>query len=148
MQMSTTDIAALLEYDPTYFRTIMRGGRWIGSLGHEKLQQLAVFLDVPTVTVYVLADILKPADFTRLTELKERLEAVYVHMQSHKTLSAFLPGREIWNRSPDEMKILALVLYQRLEEKDFLNGLIPNLGTDLPAPTPDSKPTQLPGAAK
>ena len=148
LKMNAGDVAQILEYDATYFRTILRGGRWIGSLGHEKLQQLAVFLDVPTITVYVLADILKPQDFTRLSELKERLDAVYEQMKAHKTVSTFVPSREIWNRTPQESQILALVLYQRLAEKDFLTGLIPMAETSQVEPAAVEAPPKLPRAPK
>jgi hypothetical protein len=149
LDMTATDVASVLGYEATYFRTIMRGGRWVGNLGHEKLHQLAIFLDVPPVTVYVLADILKTTDFSRLSELKERLDKVYAHMKAHKTLGAFIPSRDIWNRTPDEMKILALVLYQRLEERDFLTGLIPGQG-DSPAleESPKRVPPPPPGTAE
>ena len=148
LKMTAADVAAILEYDASYFRIILRGGRWIGSLGHDKLQQLAVFLDVPTITVYVLADILKPSDFTRLSELRERLDSVYQHMKAHKTLSAFVPTQEIWNRTPDESKILALVLYQRLEEKDFLMGLIPAVDVAAEDSSDAMAPPKLPRPRK
>lgn len=107
-------LAEHLGYTQKYFNLLIRGERWIGTVGDEKLKALGQFIDYPLVTVYVMAGILNSKDFTHHATLEGQLEQGYIKLQDHKTLGTFVPEPDIWNATPVESRLLSVILFERL----------------------------------
>lgn len=135
---SGLDVDGFLEVlglTPSYYRAFRRGERWIGLIGAAKLEKIADFLNIPLATVYVMAGILQPADFVQKTTLTARLDDSFQHLQKHPVLGAFSPTRLEWEKTPQNVRLLAIVLYERLLNEELLDrGALP--------PTPPKKRAQ------
>ena len=127
LELKTTpdEVADQLGYHPRYMSILMRGQRWIGSVGHEKLKLLANFLDIPLVTVYVMAGILDPKDFVHHSTLASTLEVGYKNLSQSKVMAAHVPTRDVWEQTPDEVKLLCILLYERFETDDLYQRTLP-----------------------
>lgn len=148
LELKTTpdEVAEQLGYHPRYMSILMRGQRWIGSVGHDKLKLLATFLDIPLVTVYVMAGVLDPKDFVHHSTLASTLEMGYRKLSDSKVIAAHVPSRDIWEQTPDEVKLLCILLYERFETEDLFQRSQPQ--TSLPGLGPTISSTWLkPGPA-
>lgn len=121
LQISQSELAQMLGYTDSYWRVIARGGRWIGTVGEEKLRLIADFLQLPLLSVYVLAEILKPRDFVYQPSLEKIFADTLSKLQSQPTLSAFAPDDQEWNQTPEASKLLISYLLARLMNEELID---------------------------
>jgi hypothetical protein len=121
LNLDPSDIAEMLDYTDSYWKVIARGGRWIGSIGEDKLRLIADFLELPLLTVYVLAEIFNPRDFVYRPSLEQIFSETYARLKSHGTLSVFAPSEAAWNDSPEETKLLCVYLLSRLMYDEMID---------------------------
>jgi hypothetical protein len=121
LNMDPSEMADVLGYTDSYWKVIARGGRWIGSVGEDKLRLIADFLQLPLLTVYVLAEILNPRDFVYRPSLEKVFAETYQRLKSHGTLAVFAPSEDAWNKSPEETKLLCVYLLSRLMNDELID---------------------------
>jgi hypothetical protein len=121
LNLEPSEMAEMLGYTDSYWKVIARGGRWIGSVGEDKLRLIADFLQLPLLTVYVLAEILNPRDFVYRPSLEKIFSETYERLKGHGTLGVFAPSEASWNDSPEETKLLCVYLLSRLMNDELID---------------------------
>lgn len=112
-------IADVMGVTQVYWNALANGNRQIKSLGKDKLQKIAEFLNIPLVQVYVLADHLTAEDFFTSKTLDEQLWLSLRKMQEDPQWGAYAPSEEEWEQTPLSVKTTFVTLYER-ETKRFL----------------------------
>lgn len=118
------DLSQLVEelgFTEIYYRKLRNGDRWIGLVGNEKLEKIAEFLDIPLASVYVLAGILKPTDFVRRSDLSMVLRDSLKQMRRNPVLGSFAPNDDDWETTPESVKFMLIMLYQRLTNEELID---------------------------
>lgn len=118
--LSQKKAAAALSLSEPYYTLLISGKRWFGSLDEEKLKRIAEFLDLPLLSIYMLAEIIHPEDFFRSSSFEAQLDLVFESMIKDPRFMTIMPTRENWSSSDLRMKLLCVVLYQDVSTKDFL----------------------------
>jgi hypothetical protein len=121
LKIAPADIAEMLGYTDGYWKVIARGGRWIGTVGEEKLRTISDFLQIPLLNVYVLAEILQPRDFVHKPSIDKICTEAYERLKQHPTMSAFAPGDEAWAQTPEPTKLLCVYLLSRLMNEELID---------------------------
>ena len=121
LNIAPSDMAEMLGYTDGYWKVIARGGRWIGSVGEDKLRLIADFLEVPLLTVYVMAEILQPRDFVHKPSIEKLIAETYAKLQAHETLSIFAPDAVSWAQTPEPSKLLCVYLLSRLMNEELID---------------------------
>lgn len=128
-------LAERLGLTEVHYRKLRNGDRWIGTIGNEKLEKIATFLDLPLASVYVLAGILKPTDFVRRADLPVILQDSLKQIRRNPVVGSFAPNDQDWAQTPESVKFMLVMLYQRLTNEELIDKA---RGTHV-APTDQSK---------
>lgn len=121
LNLQPSEMAEMLGYTDGYWKVIARGGRWIGSVGEDKLRLIADFLHLPLLTVYVLAEILTPKDFVYRPSMEQIFSEAYSKLRNHPTLSVFAPDEGSWEHTPVQSKLLCVYLLARLMNEELID---------------------------
>jgi hypothetical protein len=121
LKIAPSEIAEMLGYTDGYWKVIARGGRWIGTVGEEKLRTISEFLQLPLIKVYVMAEILQPRDFVHQPSIEKICNDAFERLKQHPTMSAFAPGDEAWAQTPEPAKLLCVYLLSRLMNEELID---------------------------
>lgn len=102
------------EMQPTYWASILSGGRSIQSMQRKRLLAVAKFLGVPLATVMSLAELLQPEDFMVLQDSGDQLDLAFSKLKADPYWSTFAPSEASWDRTPRDTKVCMLLMYERL----------------------------------
>lgn len=111
--LSSRAISDILGVTPVYWNSIMSGNRSIKSLGIERFEKIAEWLDIPTIQVANLADYLKVEHFYAKKDLHTQLWLAIVKMASDPQWMAYAPTRAEWDALPLTVQIGYAALYER-----------------------------------
>ncbi|WP_432263242.1 XRE family transcriptional regulator [Cupriavidus sp. TMH.W2] len=106
-------IADIMGVTTIYWNSMANGNRKIKSLGKDKLEKVADFLEIPTIQVYILADYFGPEDFFNVKTLDDQMWLAMKKMAEDPQWSAYAPTREEWDRFPVKVKAGYAALYER-----------------------------------
>jgi hypothetical protein len=146
-------LAQELGYTERYFSVLLRGERWIGTVGHDKLETIAKFLGQPLVNVYVLAEILRPDDFYAPSDLEKKIKEGYEQLRRNPTLAAWVPSEAEWSQASERMRLLCVMLlskltFAELEARAVDEGSMSSMTNEAsPQPGATSNTESDPGAA-
>lgn len=114
------DAAELLDVSPTHLSDVITGARWSGTLSEQTLRKIASFLELPPVSIYMLAEILAPEDFFRETTIETQVNGVFDHMRKDVLLAGSTPSLADWESAPLSVRLLAAILYEHVTKEDLL----------------------------
>lgn len=118
--ISQKETSKRLGFSEPYYTLLLSGQRWFGSVEQDKLHKIAEFLDIPLVSVYMLAEIIHSDDFFRATSVESQVDAAFEVMEKDKRFAIALPTRREWEKTPLSVKLFCAILYQDVSGKDFL----------------------------
>lgn len=118
--MDFSEFTDLLGFTEAYYRTFRNGNRWIGTIGHDKLEKIAAFVEMPLASVYVLAGILKPTDFVLPSDLSEKIRKGISKLRRNPVLGPFAPPLEDWEKTPQSVQFMMILLYERLTTEELM----------------------------
>lgn len=102
------------EMQPSYWASILSGGRSIQSMQRKRLLSVAKFLGVPLATVMSLAELLQPEDFMVQQDSGDQLDLAYSKLKADPYWSTFAPSVASWDRMPRDAKVCMILMYERL----------------------------------
>ena len=121
LKLTQKEIAKRLEMSDAYFTLLLSGDRWFGSLAKEKLANIARFLEMPVISVYMLAEVIVNTDWHGRAPLEEGLNNAYKTMSKDKRYTMCLPPLSEWNKAHISVKMTIVMMYQELSNKHFLS---------------------------
>lgn len=119
-EMDFSEFTELLGFTESYYRTFRNGNRWIGTVGHDKLEKIAKFVEMPLASVYMLAGILKPSDFVHRSDLSEKIREGFHRLRRNPVMGPFAPSAEDWERTPESVQFMMILMYERLTAEELL----------------------------
>lgn len=127
-EMDFSEFTELLGFTESYYRTFRNGNRWIGTIGHDKLEKIAKFVGMPLASVYMMAGILKPADFVHRSDLSEKIREGFQRLRLNPVMGPFAPSAEDWQRTPESVQFLVVLMYERLTTEELVEKASTALG--------------------
>ena len=118
--LSQKDVAKKLGFSEPYYALLLSGQRWFGAVSEDKLKKIADFLDLPLLSVYMLAEVIHSEDFFRSSSIEDQIEAAFDVMLKDKRFTTIMPTRKDWNASSLRVRLLCAILYQDVSGKDLL----------------------------
>jgi hypothetical protein len=115
------EVLEAIGFTEAYYMVYRRGERWIGTVTQTKLEAFAKYLKIPLANVYLLAEILKPADFVERESLPKRLSQLYDVMLSDDTMRPYVPSADAWARTPTDTKLLVYFMFKEVTGKEIDN---------------------------
>lgn len=105
------DVAEKCGISRPYFSTIMSGQRSWQSLGRDKIEAIASFLEVPVLTVYLLSGLVKKEDLFYEENITTRLDVHLDSMRKDPNWMGFAPLDEEWKAMDLGARIRVILLY-------------------------------------
>jgi transcriptional regulator with XRE-family HTH domain len=118
--LTQKDVAQRLGFSEPYYALLLSGQRWFGAVSEDKLKRIADFLDVPLLSVYMLAEVIHSEDFFRASSIEDQIAAALDAMARDKRFSTIIPTRADWSHAPLRVRLLCAILYQDVSGKDLL----------------------------
>jgi transcriptional regulator with XRE-family HTH domain len=118
--MAQKEAARAVGISEEYFSLLLGGERWFGTVAEDKLHRIADFLNVPLISVMMLAEMIQPKDFYRSSTLESQVEAMFDVLEKDKRFIMAVPSRTEWSKTPLPVKLMCVILYQQVSGKDFL----------------------------
>lgn len=118
--LSQKEVAKRLGFSEPYYALLLSGQRWLGAVSEDKLRKIADFLDLPLLSVYMLAEVIHSEDFFRASSIEDQVEASYATMVKDKRFTTIMPTRKDWEASSLRVRLLCAILYQDVSGKDLL----------------------------
>lgn len=112
-------IADIIGVTPIYWYSITNGHRKISALSKDKLEKIAQFLNIPTVQVMSLADVLGHEDFF-LGNLEEQLNISIQQMRNDPAWMCWAPTDEEWTHLSVGTRTGIVMLYETVYQKMLL----------------------------
>jgi hypothetical protein len=119
--IDSVELAEKLGYTEPYWKAFVRGSRWIGAVGTDKLQLIADFLQKPLLTIYILAEILDANSFIYKESLEKVFSDTYKRLIEHEALRIFAPDEKSWRETPEATKLLCVYLVARLMNEELID---------------------------
>lgn len=120
LDMTQKEAAKKVGISEEYFSLLVSGERWFGTIAEDKLRRVADFLNVPYISVMMLAEIIQPVDFYRSSTVEAQVEALFDVLENDKRFVMAVPSRNEWDKAPLSVKLLSVILYQQVSAKDLL----------------------------
>lgn len=118
--MAQKEAAKKVGISEEYFSLLLGGERWFGTVAEDKLHRIADFLNVPLISVMMLAEMIQPKDFYRSSTLESQVESMFDVLEKDKRFVMAVPSRAEWGKTPLPVKLMCVILYQQVSGKDFL----------------------------
>jgi len=113
-------VAKRLGFSAPYYALLLSGQRWFGAVAEDKLKKIADFLDMPLLSVYMLAEVIHTEDFYRSSTIEDQVKFAFEVMLKDKRFTYRMPTRTDWDASPLRVRLLCAILYQDVSGKDLL----------------------------
>ena len=118
--LSQKAAAHQIGFSEPYYALLLGGMRWFGSVEDKSLKRIAEFLDVPIISVLLMAEKVYPSDFFRSTTIESQIDFVFATMSKDKRWTSAMPNLTDWNKTPQSVRLLAALLYQECSGKDLM----------------------------
>ncbi len=112
-------IADIIGVTPIYWYSIANGHRKISALSKDKLEKIALFLNIPTVQAMSLADVLDHKDFF-LGNLEGQLDISIEQMRNDPAWMCWAPTDEEWALMAVGTRTGIVMLYETVYQKMLL----------------------------
>lgn len=112
-------IADIIGVTPIYWYSIANGHRKISALSKDKLEKIALFLNIPTVQAMSLADVLDHKDFF-LGNLEGQLDISIEQMRNDPAWMCWAPTDEEWALMSVGTRTGIVMLYETVYQKMLL----------------------------
>jgi transcriptional regulator with XRE-family HTH domain len=123
LKISQKEVANILQISYPYYALLLSGERWFGAAAKEKLVNIGKFLNIPTASVFVLAEILTINDwFDATNTLQDQIELAFKTFQRDKRYTMCLPTEAVWAKTPLEAKLTIILLYQEVSNKHLISS--------------------------
>lgn len=113
-------IAGTLGISESHYSQLLNRERDFASLPEEKLRLIAELLDVPYVSVLMLAEIVRPEDFFRSSTIEDHVAFAFRTMRRDSRFVVAMPKVSDWNAAPLSVRLLCAILYQDVSGQDLL----------------------------
>ena len=118
--LSQKAAAHQIGFSEPYYALLLGGQRWFGSVEEASLKRIAEFLDVPIISVLLMAEKVYPQDFFRSTTIESQIDFVFATMSKDKRWTSAMPNHIDWSKTPQSVRLLAALLYQECSGKDLM----------------------------
>jgi transcriptional regulator with XRE-family HTH domain len=123
LKLNQRETCEMLGLNPAYYSLLLSGERWFGTVAEDKMQKIADFLELPLVSVFMLAEIIKPEDFFRPTSLEKQVDQIFDHLRRDSRFATVVPAQEDWKKTPLGVRLLAALLYSDVSQIDLLERM-------------------------
>jgi len=113
-------IARVLGISESHYSQLLNRERDFASLPEEKLRAIAELLDVPYMSVLMLAEIVRPEDFFRSSTIEDHVTFAYRTMRRDSRFVVAMPNAGDWKAAPLSVRLLCAILYQDVSGQDLL----------------------------
>lgn len=115
-------LAEAIQITYPYLNALANGGRPVTGISLEKLRRIADFLDMTFVQVLMLAEIIKPEDFTHENnhDLERTLDRAFENMRSDVEWGRVAPSQKEWEGLSLNTKIGIAMMWERVSEQDLI----------------------------
>lgn len=117
---SQKEVAQNIGFSEPYYALLLSGQRWFGAVSEDKLRKVADFLDVPLLSVYMLAEVIHSEDFFRASSVEDQVRAAFDVMSKDKRFITLMPTLKDWEQAPLRVRLMCAILYQDVSGKDLL----------------------------
>ncbi|WP_019334823.1 helix-turn-helix domain-containing protein [Pseudomonas syringae] len=107
-------IADITGVTQIYWNSMANGNRQIKSLGKDKLDKIAEFLDLPLIQVLILADYFVITDFFNGKTLNDQLLLTLRKMQEDPQWAGYAPDRDVWEATDLGFRTAFAVMYEQI----------------------------------
>lgn len=121
-KQSPKNLASELGVTYVYLMALARGEKSVPGIDRRVIEACARYLEVPVSQVYLLADIIRPEDFFIEHSLDQKLAATYRTMRESPIWRGYTPSEATWNGLPLEVRLLVAAMFDRLRQKEILEG--------------------------
>ncbi len=118
--MHQKTVAQKLGFSEPYYALLLSGQRWFGSVAEDKLKRIADFLDIPLLSVYMLAEVIYSQDFYRASSIEDQIQFVLSTLSADRRFAAVIPPARDWKNVPLSIRLLVSILYQDVSGKDLM----------------------------
>ena len=94
--------------------------RWWGTLTRERLKAVASFLDVPTINVLMMAEVVESSDYFKQSNVAEEMEKALARLKDDARYANMMPLHSSWDVTPPDVKLLCALLYNDLSGRDIM----------------------------
>jgi len=108
------ELGEVFELQPSYWAAILQRNRSCQGLARRRLQRIAEFLNSSLINVMSLAELVEPQDFVITSTIDDQLNAGYLKFKSDPQWLSIAPSPETWDRTPREVKVAFILVYERL----------------------------------
>lgn len=116
------DVAKHLGITYVYLMALSRGERPISKVDRSVLNAAAEYLEIPLIHVYMLAELLTPADFVYAPSLKDKFAEIHKAMLSDPVWHGYALTQSEWNALDLKPKMLISLLFERAARTQFFSG--------------------------
>lgn len=120
-RITQREAANILGISDSYFNVLMSNKRWWGTVDQHRLMAIADFLDVPPITVFSLAEIVKSSYYFRPTTIASQIERALERLKSDPSMAMALPAESSWESCPADIKLLVAILYNQIAKEELLD---------------------------
>lgn len=120
-RISQREASNILGISDGYFSVLMSNKRWWGTVDQHRLLAIAEFLDVPAITVFSLAEIVKSSYYFRPTTISNQIENALERLKTDPSMVLALPAESSWESCPADIKLLVAILYNQIAHGELLD---------------------------
>ena len=120
LQITQKEAATRIGISPSYFGSLMSFERWWGTLTRERLIAVANFLDVPTINVLMMAELVESSDYFKQSNVAEEMEKALARLKGDARYATMMPLHSSWDVTPPDVKLLCALLYNDLSGRDIM----------------------------
>jgi len=125
-QMNETprELASNLKISYVYFMALSRGEREVERADRKVFVEAARYLDIPVAQAFLLGGALIPSDFMVENSVDARIDRNFEMMRSDPAWCGFVPSAKTLKNTPEDVKILVGLLYERLSQTESSSVLV------------------------
>jgi len=120
-KLTQASFAEKLNMSPAFVTAIFNGHRWVPKADRHFIDELAKYLEVPAVQIYIWSGFFAPHDMVSTINLAERLNLCYSQMTNDAVVRHAIPPREVWDSSDIKMKLSIVLIYEMLARTILLD---------------------------
>jgi len=120
-QMNLDEMAAEIGLSVSVLHQILKKRRDLNTLPMDLVKKLAVWLDMPTVQVAMMAGVVTPEDMFVTRTLDQKLMGIYETIIRDPKWAGYMPDAAAFAKSDREMRIALALMYQEIKGKQLVN---------------------------